>query len=398
MIYDYLVVRFGEVAIKGKNKKKFVLKLEDDVREKLAPFSMLSIKRHYDDLEIALNGQEPEPVITVLQRIFGIQSISAAIKSALTMEAIEAGALKIAEGESSAETFKIVARRKDKRFPIGSDELNRRLGGYVLQQVERLRVDVHHPDLKLRIEIGYHDVRIYGREYAGAGGLPVGTSGKVLMLLSGGIDSPVAAYLLAKRGAVIEAIHFQSPPYTSERAKQKVIDLCRKIQSFGGRLRLHIVPFTKAQLAIRDAVPEDYRMTIMRRLMFRIAAREADRFDIRALATGESLGQVASQTIESMNTINAVTDLPVLRPLITMDKLEIAGIAKMIDTYDISIRPYADCCTLFLPKAPRTRPDRRHAARFEQFLPIAELVEDSLAGIELMMFSHAEAESFHELL
>ncbi|MFT8364032.1 MAG: tRNA uracil 4-sulfurtransferase ThiI [Sporolactobacillus sp.] len=399
MIYDYLVVRFGEIAIKGKNKKKFVLKLEDDVREKLAAFSKLTVKRHYDDLEIQLNGEDALPVITTLQRIFGIQSISAAIKVQNTLEAIQAGVLDVVNSEMDACTFKIEARRKDKRFPIKSAELNQTLGGYVLSNAARMKVDVHHPDLKIRIEVGYYETRIYGRSYTGAGGLPVGSSGKVMLLLSGGIDSPVAAYLLAKRGALIEAIHFQSPPYTSDRARQKVIDLCRQIQSFGGRLKLHLVPFTNTQLAIRDAVPEDYRITIMRRFMFRMAEKKAIREKVLALATGESLGQVASQTAESMHTINQVTNLPVLRPLITMDKLEISRIAKEIDTYDISIRPYEDCCTIFLPKAPRTKPDRIHAERFERGLDSEALVNEALDGIETMVFSnHSEQNAFSDLL
>ncbi|MFT8317306.1 MAG: tRNA uracil 4-sulfurtransferase ThiI [Sporolactobacillus sp.] len=399
MIYDYLVIRFGEIAIKGKNKKKFVLKLEDDVCEKLSAFPTLEIRRHFDDLEIQLNQENAGKVITKLQKIFGIQSISAAIKVGKTIEEMKDGLMRITREETDARTFKIAARRKDKRFPIQSAELNRELGAYVLQNCEHLKVDVHHPDLKLRIEVGYYETRIYGREYIGAGGLPVGTSGKVMLMLSGGIDSPVAGYLMAKRGALIEAIHFQSPPYTSERAKQKVIDLAQQIQSFGGRLNLHLVPFTKTQLAIRDAVPEDYRITIMRRLMFRIAEKAAEKFGALAIATGESLGQVASQTMESMNTINQVTNMPVLRPLITMDKLEISRIANEIDTYEISIRPYEDCCTIFLPKAPRTKPDRKHAAHFESFFDVDALVNEAVEGIETLTFSGKVTENvFSDLL
>jgi thiamine biosynthesis protein ThiI len=217
--------------------------------------------------------------------------------------------------------------------------------------------------------------------------------------LSGGIDSPVAAYLVAKRGAIVEAVHFQSPPYTSDRAKQKVIDLAKKLREFGGKFVLHLVPFTEAQVAIRDAVPEDYRITIMRRLMFRIAEEQAARRGALALATGESLGQVASQTLESMNTINAVTNLPILRPLITMDKIDIAKIAKEIDTYEISIRPYEDCCTIFLPRAPRTRPDRNHAARFEQKLDVDALVREAVDGIETIVIDEdAQEDALSQLL
>lgn len=399
MIYDYLVIRFGEITLKGKNKKDFVLKLENDVRVKLSHFTKLEIKRHFDDLEIHLNGEDAEPVIRVLTRIFGIQNISTAIKVENNLDAIRAGVLRVMSAEKDVRTFKIAARRKNKQFPIHGSELNQELGAYVLKNCRGVSVDVHHPDLTVRVEVGYHETRIYGHEYDGAGGLPVGSSGKVLLLLSGGIDSPVAGYLLAKRGATVDAIHFQSPPYTSDRARQKVIDLARKIESFGGTVRIHIVPFTKAQLAIRDQIPEDYRVTIMRRLMFRIAEKEAQRSGALALATGESLGQVASQTMESMNTINQVTDLPILRPLITMDKIEIARLAKRIDTYDISIRPYEDCCTIFLPKAPRTRPDRVHAARFERALDIDALVDEAVRGIVVQTAAdEIQKEAFDQLL
>lgn len=392
MVYDYLIIRFGEIAIKGKNKKAFVMKLEDDVRGKLSRFPRLYIKRHFDDIEIQLNGEDADQIIPILQRIFGIQNISSAIKVGNDLDAMHSGARRIAEQEEGVKTFKIAARRKDKRFPVHGSELNRDLGAWLLKHCPHLSVDVHHPDLILRVEVGYHETRIYGHEYKGAGGLPVGASGKVLLMLSGGIDSPVAGYLLAKRGALIEAIHFQSPPYTSDRARQKVIDLSKKLQSFGGSVRLHLVPFTRAQVAIRDAVPEDYRITIMRRLMFRIAEKAAAESGALAIATGESLGQVASQTLESINTINQVTDLPVLRPLITMDKLDIAAIAKQIDTYEISIRPYEDCCTIFLPKAPRTRPDRFHAGRFERSLDMEDLVNEAVRGIETLTFESSESE------
>lgn len=399
MIYDYLVVRFGEITLKGKNKKQFVVKLEDDVREKLRGFPQLEIKRHFDDLEIKLNGEDSADVLAVMQRVFGIQNISPAIKVGTDLEQIREGVLRVANQENGAKTFKIAARRKDKRYPIHGNELNQELGGAVLNQCDWLKVDVHHPDLLIRVEVGYHEARIYGREVKGAGGLPVGTSGKVMLLLSGGIDSPVAAYLVARRGALVEAIHFQSPPYTSDRAKQKVIDLSKKLRGFGGKFVLHLVPFTNAQVAIRDVVPEDYRITIMRRLMFRIAEKAAIQRGALALATGESLGQVASQTLESMNTINSVTNLPVLRPLITMDKIDIAQIAKQIDTYDISIRPYEDCCTIFLPKAPRTRPDRLHAERFERKLAINELVDEAVQGIETMVIdADTNEDAFSSLL
>lgn len=397
-MYDFLVLRFGEIFLKGRNKKAFDLKLEETVRAKLQCFPDVRIKRHFDDIEIRLNGTDDELVKNVLQDIFGIHTISAAIKVNNDLESIKEGVLKIAQGESEARTFKISARRKNKQFPTHADELNHLLGGHVLANTDNLKVDVHHPDLNIRVEVGFHDTRIYGREYRGAGGLPVGTGGKVLLMLSGGIDSPVAGYLMQKRGAVVEAIHFQSPPYTSDRAKQKVIDLASKLQYYGGTIRLHLVPFTDAQIAIRDKMPENYRVTIMRRMMIRIAEKIAGQTGALAIATGESLGQVASQTLESMNTINEVTNLPILRPLISMDKIEIMAIAQKIGTYDISIRPYEDCCTIFLPASPKTRPDREHADRFEAFFDVEKLVDEAVKGVETLTLGEHDVDVIDDLL
>lgn len=396
-MYDFLVIRFGEIFLKGRNKKVFALKLEETVRAKLQCFPNVRIKRHFDDIEVRLNGTDDIKVKDVLEDIFGIHTISAAIKVDNDLESIKKGALKIAQSENP-KTFKISARRKNKQFPTNADELNHLLGGYVLANNDDLKVDVHHPDLNIRVEVGFHETRIYGREYRGAGGLPVGTSGKVLLMLSGGIDSPVAGYLMQKRGAVVEAIHFQSPPYTSDRAKQKVIDLAGKLQYYGGTIRLHLVPFTDAQIAIRDKMPENYRVTIMRRMMIRIAEKIAGQTGALAIATGESLGQVASQTLESMNTINEVTNLPILRPLISMDKIEIMAIAQRIGTYDISIRPYEDCCTIFLPASPKTRPDREHADRFETFFDVEKLVDEAVKGVETLTFGEDDVDAIDDLL
>ncbi|MFD2618034.1 tRNA uracil 4-sulfurtransferase ThiI [Terrilactibacillus laevilacticus] len=382
MIYEFLVLRFGEISLKGKNKKKFIVKLETTIRERLKRFPNLFVKRHYDDIEITLHGEDVDAVAEQLQSIFGIHSIRAAIKVENNLENIKQGALQIAQSEVKAQTFKISARRKNKNFEYPANVLNQELGGHILRNMEALKVDVHHPDLNIRVEVGERDTRLYGREYPGAGGLPVGTSGKVMLMLSGGIDSPVAGYLLQKRGAEIEAIHFHSPPYTNDRAKQKVIDLAEKLQNFGGHIKLHIVPFTNAQVAIKDSMPDNYRMTIMRRMMLRIAEKLAKKNGALAIATGESLGQVASQTLESMHTINEVTNYPVLRPLVSMDKIDIMAIAQKIDTYDISIRPYEDCCTIFLPTAPKTKPKREHANKFEQYLPIDELINEALEGVQ----------------
>lgn len=371
------------MALKGKNRKSFNDLLFRDVRRRLKEQSELFVKKHYDHIEIELNGQDASEVANKIKHVFGIHSIRAAILVDNSLEKIQEGALKVINGASNdVATFKVSAKRKNKKFPLNSMQINQEVGGHILRHTENIKVDVHKPDLDIKIEVTENNTRIFGETIKGAGGMPSGSAGKVMLLLSGGIDSPVAAYQMMRRGATIEAVHFHSPPYTSDRARQKVIDLAEKLLEFGGNIKLHIVPFTEAQIAIRDRMPENYRMTIMRRLMLRISEKIAEQRNALALVTGESLGQVASQTLESMNTINEVTNLPVLRPLVAMDKLDIIDIANKIDTYDISIRPYEDCCTLFLPRAPKTKPDREHANRFEKNLPIEELVNEALAGVE----------------
>ncbi|WP_132742573.1 tRNA uracil 4-sulfurtransferase ThiI [Scopulibacillus darangshiensis] len=399
MIYDYLIIRFGELSLKGKNKRRFIYKLDETVREKLRPFPNLKIKKHFDNIDIQLNGESYQEVAEVLTKIFGIHLIRPALKVENNIESIKEKALEIIQNEPNVRTFKISAKRKNKRFPVKSNELNHVLGGHILTNTENITVDVHHPDLDLRVEVMDHETRIYGKEYRGAGGLPVGTAGRVLLMLSGGIDSPVAGYLLLKRGVTIEAVHFHSPPYTNDRARQKVIDLAEKLQDFGGKVKLHIVPFTNVQIAIRDKMPENYSMTIMRRMMMRITEKLAEKRNALAIGTGESLGQVASQTLDSMNTINEVTNLPVLRPLLSMDKIEIMAIANRIETYDISIRPYEDCCTIFLPAAPKTKPNRKNANKFEQYLPIDDLIEEAISGVETIEIGkHNDKDFIDQLL
>jgi tRNA uracil 4-sulfurtransferase len=389
MQYDYLILSFGEMALKGKNRKTFNNLLYKHVRRQLKGNTDLNIILHFDHIEIELNGYDATEIANRLQHVFGIHSIRAAVTVENSLEKIQEAALKVLHGEvGDVATFKISAKRKNKQFPLTSMELNQEVGAYVLRNTENIKVNVRKPDIDIKIEVLSNKTRVFGKVVRGAGGMPSGSAGKVMLLLSGGIDSPVAAYQMMRRGAVIEAVHFHSPPYTSDRARQKVIDLAEKLLEFGGSLKLHIVPFTDAQIAIRDRMPENYRMTIMRRLMLRISEKIAEQRQALALVTGESLGQVASQTLESMNTINEVTNLPVLRPLVAMDKLEIIDIAKTIDTYEISIRPYEDCCTLFLPRAPKTKPDREHANRFEKNLPIEELVNQAIEGVETIDISH----------
>lgn len=386
MEYDHILIRYGEMSLKGKNRSKFsqILKNNIKVRLKLNGFSNAVVNRTKDRMFINLNGEDHEKISEILKDVFGIQSFSLAIKVNSDLEEIQEGALTaFREANSEAKTFKVTTKRADKTFPVRSQELNNIIGGHILKNSEGVKVDVHNPDVNVRVEVRPGMTFITCKVVKGAGGFPVGTNGKAMLMLSGGIDSPVAGYMTMKRGVKIEAVHFHSPPFTNERARQKVLDLAGKLTKYGGRIRVHIVPFTDIQQEIHRAIPSSYTMTAMRRLMLRIAEQIAVKNGALAIATGESLGQVASQTIESMNTINEVTNYPIIRPLVAMDKLEIIDIAHAIDTYDISIRPYEDCCTIFLPSDPKTRPKKERINYYETKLTnIDGLIEEAIHNVE----------------
>lgn len=384
MQYDHIIIRYGEIALKGKNRKLFIGKLHDHVRVKTKGFPNIKIKRTRDRMYIHLNGEDHEAIMEKLKDVFGIQSMSVAIKVENDEETIKEAALFALHEATDVKTFKISTKRVDKTFPIRSQDMNQVLGGHLLTNTSDITVDVHHPDIEIRVEIRKDATYITSKKIIGSGGLPVGSAGKSLLLLSGGIDSPVAGYLAMKRGVKIEAIHFHSPPFTSERAKQKVIDLGQQLTRFGHEIRIHVVPFTKLQQKIYKEIPEGYAMTVMRRMMLRISEKVAAKESILSLTTGENLGQVASQTMESMNTINEVTNYPILRPVITMDKNEIIDISRKIDTYDISIRPYEDCCTIFVPKQPKTKPRREKIHQFEDKVDFTPEIEEAVAGIEVI--------------
>lgn len=382
MEYDHILIRYGELALKGKNKKIFLQQLLHHLQHKLKDFKQIKVTQTQGRMFILLNGENPEPIFEICKHIFGISSMSAAIKVENKEEDIKKAALYALTETTNARTFKVVSRRVNKTFPIGSQELNHMLGGHLLQNTENMTVDVRNPDVKINVEIRENATYITSNMIEGLRGMPVGSGSKTLLLLSGGIDSPVAGYLAMKRGVEIEAIHFHSPPYTSDRAKQKVIDLTKKLTVYGKTIRIHLVPFTKLQQAIFEHVPDGYTMTVMRRMMMRISEQVCQKRGILSITTGESLGQVASQTMESMHAINAVTNLPVLRPLITMDKSEIIEISKKIDMYDISIRPYEDCCTIFKPKAPKTKPKKDRVEYAEQSYDFTPYIQEALNDIE----------------
>ena len=398
--FDHILIRYGELGLKGKNIKQFLISLQHHIQHKLRDFKGIKVKRTQGRMFVLLNGHEPEPVLDILQHVFGIKSMSLAIKVENTLEDIQAATLFAIQEEPTVKTFKISAKRTNKDFPHGSQEMNQILGGHVLVNCEDVTVDVHHPDLEIKVEIRNEATYITSKVVPGLGGLPVGTSNKTLLLLSGGIDSPVAGYLAMKRGVSIEAIHFHSPPFTSERAKQKVLDIAKKLTKYGINIKIHMVPFTKLQQAIFEKIPENFAMTVMRRMMLKISERVCRNEGIMSIATGENLGQVASQTMESMYAINAVTNLPILRPLITMDKDEIVQISREIDTFDISIRPYEDCCTVFVPKAPKTKPNKEKVEAFEAQFDYTELLNEAYEGIEVVTVTDQEEKTdvFDDLL
>jgi len=391
MIYDQILVRYGEISTKGRNRGLFVDKLRENVQYVLRDFPRIKIKANRDRMYIILNGEKLDEVSTRLKNVFGIQSFSPVVRVNKDMELIKESSLKLFQKlHAQGKTFKVQARRADKEFPYHSDEMNNLLGGHLLQNIEGLTVDVHHPDLELKVEVRKDAVYLTCEVIKGAGGLPVGSSGKAMLMLSGGIDSPVAGYMAMRRGLLLEGVHFYSPPFTSERSKQKVIDLGKKLARVNGQFILHIVPFTEIQQLIYEKVHENYAMTIMRRMMLRITDEIRERQEGLAIVTGESLGQVASQTLDSMFTINEVTNTPIIRPLISMDKTDIIKIAEDIDTLEISNRPYEDCCTIFTPAQPKTKPKRDKANQYESHFDFEPLLQKAVDHIETIKLSSQE--------
>jgi thiamine biosynthesis protein ThiI len=398
MNYDVILIRYGELALKGKNRDLFEEALVRNVKSILRSFYNIKVRRSYGRMYVELHGEDAQAVMERLQRVFGISSFSPTIQVDQDEEIIKQRALELIQQlQPEPKTFRVETRRADKRFPKTSMEMSRSVGTHILRNMPEIKVDVHNPEVVVNVEIRAEGTYISCQTIPGPGGLPVGVSGKVLLLLSGGIDSPVAGWMMMKRGVTLEAIHFHSYPFTSERSLEKVRDLAHKLTRWGGTIRLHVVPFTEIQTAIREKCPEDYLITIMRRFMMRISQQIAAKTGALALATGESLGQVASQTLESMNTINNVVSIPILRPLIGMDKTEITDISRRIDTYELSILPYEDCCTIFTPKNPVTRPKPHVAARFEESLDVDALVADAVNRTEVEEITTKAREIVSEL-
>ncbi len=357
---EIILCKYGEIALKGLNKSTFESMMMKSIRRRLKKFGDIRITKAQSTVYVEPMDEsiDVDEVVDRLSKIFGIIKLCRCCVVEKTMESILNDSIEyITEDMLAARTFKVEAKRSDKLFPYKSPEICTELGAKLLNTFPHLTVDVHQPDVTVTVEVREHNAFIHAASINGAGGIPVGSSGKALLLLSGGIDSPVAGYMMAKRGAVIDAVHFEAPPYTSERAKLKVEKLAKIITDYCGDIRFHCVPFTEIQETLRDKCPEEYFTILMRRLMMEIAQRIAEKEGAQALVTGESLGQVASQTMYAMVCTDAACRIPVFRPCIGLDKTEIIEIARRIDTFETSILPYEDCCTVFTPKHPKTRPE-----------------------------------------
>ncbi len=387
---ELLMLKCGELVLKGNNRKAFEDKLRNNIKWALKKYGKFKIWAAQSTIYVVPeeDGADMEGAFEASKKIFGVASISPAFRAEKSFEDIcRVAKEKMAEVLENARTFKVEAKRADKRFPMKSPEICMELGGVLLDEFTNLKVDVINPQVTVNVDIREEYAYIYCQRVQGAGGVPSGTSGKALLLLSGGIDSPVAGWMMARRGLKLEAVNFFSYPYTSDRAKEKVLELARIVSGYSGRIRVHIVPFTDIQLAIRDNCPEEYLTIIMRRIMTRISEIVAKKCGAEALITGESLGQVASQTMQSMVVTSAVTDMLLLRPLVGMDKIEIMDYARKIGTYDTSILPYEDCCTLFVPKHPDTKPKIERIEFAEEKLDMEKLISEAVEGIETIDIS-----------
>ncbi|EPT99331.1 TPA: tRNA uracil 4-sulfurtransferase ThiI [Streptococcus agalactiae] len=382
MQYSEIMIRYGELSTKKKNRMRFINKLKNNMEHVLSIYPDVSVKTDRDRGHVYLNGTDYHEVAESLKEIFGIQAFSPSFKVEKNVDTLVKAVQEIMTSVyKDGMTFKITAKRSDHSFELDSRALNHTLGDAVFSVLPNIKAQMKQPDINLKVEIRDEAAYISYENIRGAGGLPVGTSGKGMLMLSGGIDSPVAGYLALKRGVDIEAVHFASPPYTSPGALKKAHDLTRKLTKFGGNIQFIEVPFTEIQEEIKEKAPEAYLMTLTRRFMMRITDRIRENRNGLVIINGESLGQVASQTLESMQAINAVTATPIIRPVVTMDKLEIIDIAQKIDTFDISIQPFEDCCTIFAPDRPKTNPKLKNTEQYEKRMDVEGLVERAVAGI-----------------
>ena len=366
---ETILIKNGEIALKGLNRKNFEDALVKNIRDRIYDLGEFKYIKSQSTVmvEPLSPGIDLDEAFERLKKVFGIAALSRAVACEKDMnEILHYTCVFLKDSLMAAKTFKVEAKRSDKKFPLKSPEISAETGAKILEEFPHLTVDVHNPDIIVMVEIRDREAFIHGEQVKGAGGIPVGTGGKAMLLISGGIDSPVAGYMIAKRGISITAVHFASPPYTSELAEQKVHRLLKKVSEYSGRIKLYTVPFTELQEAIRAHCPEELFTLVMRRLMMKISCVLAEKEDCKALVTGESLGQVASQTLGALQCTDDASVLPVLRPLIGMDKDEIVTISRKIETFDISIEPFEDCCTVFTPRHPRLKPDLKRVIQAEK--------------------------------
>jgi len=388
-----IMIKYGELTTKKANRNAFIKVLYVNIKNILKDYEII-IRKDRVRMYIECSNTDLNQIIFNLQKVFGLHSIVVAHKINTDVEEIKTKTLEIIK-EIKGNSFKILTKRADKNFSIKSMDFNNIMGEFILANT-KLKVDVHNPDINVHIEIRAEGTFIYTNEVKGLGGYPVGIQGKGLLMLSGGIDSPVAGYLSLKRGVDLECLYFESPPHTSVEAKSKVIELASIINKYSGNIKVNIIPFTKLQEEIYKNVPESYNITIMRRMMYRIAERVCYKKDLKVIINGESIGQVASQTLTSMIVINNVTNLPVIRPVACMDKLEIIELAQKINTYETSILPFEDCCTIFLPKHPVINPNLDKCIKYESFFDYEPLIEECLNNIETI--TNLEKKEYQSLL
>lgn len=390
---EVILIKDGEIALKGLNRKAFEDVLRKNIKNTLYGLGAFKVTSAQSTIYVTPLSEDIDldEACDRISRVFGIVSFSRAGVCSKDMEEILDFAPKyLAEQLNEVKTFKVEAKRSDKKFPLKSPEICSDLGEKILEVFPRLTVDVHNPELTVTVEVRDFGTYIHGDPIRGAGGIPVGTGGNAAILISGGIDSPVAAYMMAKRGVKLTAIHFASPPYTSERAEQKVVKLLKKVSRYSGPMTMYTVPFTEIQETIKEKCPEELFTIIMRRLMMEISEKIALENDCAALITGESLGQVASQTIHAIGCTDEATDMTVFRPLIGMDKQEIIDISYKIDTFETSIEPYEDCCTVFTPKHPRTRPILKYVKQAQQAGDFEPMIEKALQNLKVTYINHRE--------
>lgn len=383
---EIILLKEGEIALKGLNRGRFEDILVKNVRHRIGSLGKFEFKRAQSTIYVRPLDEEIDldEVCQRVSKVFGISAYARAAVVSKDFALIRDKAIKyLADDLSAAATFKVEAKRSDKHFPMKSPEITRELGGALLEAFPHLKVDVHNPDVTVLVEIREVAAYVYANKFPGAGGIPVGSSGKAMLLVSGGIDSPVAGYMMAKRGLQLHAVHFVSPPYTSDRARQKVETLCEEMAHYCGDITFHCVPFTEIQEALKEHCPEELFTILMRRLMMKIAQRLCAQQDIHALITGESVGQVASQTLGAIACTDAVCEMPVFRPVIGMDKNEIIEIARRIGTFETSILPYEDCCTVFTPRHPRTRPKLEFVEQAEAGFDFEPLIQKAVENTEL---------------